>query len=73
MHNLTFFLVGSRSIWLFQCVYYPNAFLKSDGEIAIAFVRPSARQSSRLWSVSENAHNSWTKWYIWIEFHAYLF
>ena len=25
-------------------------------------------QSSRLWSVIEIAHNSWTTWYIWITF-----
>ena len=24
---------------------------------------------SRAWSVSENAHNSWTAWYIWLLIH----
>ena len=30
-------------------------------------------QSSRSWSVSENAHSSWTTWYIWIKMHTCVF
>ena len=30
-------------------------------------------QSSRSWSVSENAHSSWTTWYIRIKMHTCVF
>ena len=30
-------------------------------------------QYSRLLSVSENAYDSLTTWYIWIKFHTYFF
>ena len=30
-------------------------------------------QYSRLWSVSDNAHNSLTTWYIWIKLYTCLF
>ena len=31
------------------------------------------RQSSLLWSFSENAHDSWTLWDIWVKFCIHLF
>ena len=35
-------------------------------------VGPSIRLSDRLWSVSENAHNFWTTWYILIKFCIHM-